>query len=37
MGSVLMSPPSDMYSRTDMQTPRTYTFKNRKQLTPDID
>ena len=26
MGSVLISPPSDMYSRTDMQPRRTYNF-----------
>jgi hypothetical protein len=37
MGSVLMLPPSDMYTRTDMQPRRTCTFKKRKQLTPAID
>ena len=37
MGSVLMSPPSDMYSRTDMLPRRTYTFKRRTQLTPEND
>ena len=37
MGSVLMSPSSDMYSRTNMLPRRTYNFNKRKQLTPDID
>ena len=37
MSSVLMSPPFDSYSRTDMLSRRTYTFKKRSQLTHDID